>query len=161
MSFWPSFLTSFEASFRRSFEASDERSDALSFETSDARSDVTSIEMSNGMSDEVSFRVSVLRCFPANSEASFPASFQGSFSRSFELRVCRGAFAPKAMSKVTGVTVDSQLPVTSRQSQPKHLLANRSQHAEPRPAVRRNPRALVYFVPLGMVMNGMVLLPSM
>ena len=74
-----------EVKDERSFEASDVRSDALSHETSDARSDVTSIEVSDGRSNAVSIRVSILRCFPANSEA----SFQGSFQRSFWLRVCR------------------------------------------------------------------------
>jgi len=85
MSFELSFQRSFDASFRRDFEASDVRSNALSFETSDVRSDVTSIEMSDGRSDEVSFRVSVLPCFPANSETSFLTSFQGCF----HARLCR------------------------------------------------------------------------
>ena len=93
MSFELSFQKSFDASFRLSFEASDARSNALNFETSDARSDVKSNEMSNGRSDEVSFRVSVLRCLPANSETSFLASFQRRFAariqRRFLLRVSR------------------------------------------------------------------------
>ena len=65
---------------------SDVRSDALSDEAGDARCDVTSIEMSNGMSDEVSFRVSLLRYFPANSEASLLTSFEASFQGSNEER---------------------------------------------------------------------------
>jgi hypothetical protein len=67
-----------------------------------------------------------------------------------------------------GVTADGQQPVMSGQGLSKHLPANRSRHvraaaaaAQPLPAARRNPRAPVYFVPLGMVMNGMLLLPSM
>jgi hypothetical protein len=89
MSFELSFHRSSDASLRQSFEASDVRSDALSFETSDARSDAASTEMSDGRSDEVSFRVSVPRCLPANSEASFLASFQ----RSFGLRVSSSQLA--------------------------------------------------------------------
>jgi len=49
----------------------------------------------------------------------------------------------------------------SGQGLPKHLPLIAASTSELRPAASRNPRALVYFVPLGMVMNGMVLLPSM
>jgi len=94
MSFELSFQKSFDASFRRSFEASDVRSDALSFETSEERSDVTSTEISAGGSDEVSFRVSVLRCIPANSETSFLTSFQGSLLLSLRASTVDSSFFP-------------------------------------------------------------------
>jgi hypothetical protein len=74
---------SFELSFQESFDASFR----LSFEVSYARSDDASFEMSDGRSYEVSFRVSVLRCFPANSEASFLASFQGAIKGILDFRL--------------------------------------------------------------------------
>jgi hypothetical protein len=65
----------------------DAGSDVMTLALSDAKSDeqstARSFQTSDGRSDEVSFRVSVLWCFPVNSEANFPASFH----RSFELRV--------------------------------------------------------------------------
>ena len=76
-----------EVKDERSFEASDARSNAPSLETSDEKSDVTSTEMSNGRSDEVSLRVSVLRYFPANSEANFLTSFQGSLRGILDCRL--------------------------------------------------------------------------